>query len=67
MEKKERSWLRAIQMDKPRCFLCIRRANRVPNSQVRELCEVMKRVDESTDECVLWWFGHIEGIASIIA
>ena len=34
--------------------------DRVPNAWIRELCGVAKGVDESIDECVLRWFGHIE-------
>ena len=43
-------------MDNLRCLLGIRRIDRVPNAQIRELCRVVKRADES----VLHWFGHIE-------
>ena len=35
----------------------IRRMDKVPNAWIRELCEV---VDESIDESVLQWFGHVE-------
>ena len=30
----------------------------VPNAQIRELCGMIKAVDERFDEVVLWWFGH---------
>ena len=33
---------------------------KVPNSRIRELCGVVKGVDEKTDEGVLRWFGHVE-------
>ena len=47
-EEKERSRVRAVQMD------------RVPNSWVRELCRVKKGLDERIAEGILWWFGHVE-------
>ena len=34
--------------------------DRVPNTQIRELCGVMKGVDERIYEGVLRWFGHVE-------
>ena len=36
------------------------RMDKVPNTQIRQLCEVMKGVDEKMDEDVLRWFGHVE-------
>ena len=42
-----------------RCLLGIRRMSRVPNAWIRELCGVMKGVDERIDEGVLW-LGHME-------
>ena len=36
--------------------------DRVPNAWIRELCGVMKGVDENFDEGVLQWFGHIKRI-----
>ena len=47
-------------MDILRGLLGIRRMYRVPNARIRELCRVMKGVDERIDEGVLWWFGHVE-------
>ena len=38
----------------------IKRIDRMPNAQMRELCGVKKRVDERNDESVLQWFGHIQ-------
>ena len=43
-----------------RVVLGIRRMDRVPNAWIRELCGVVKRVDEKIDKCVLHWFGHIK-------
>ena len=45
--EKERSRMRAEQMDNFRGLLGIRRMDRVPNAQIRELCGVM-------------WYGHVE-------
>ena len=61
-KEKERSWIRAVQMDNLRGLLGIRRMNRVPNTRIRELCEVTNGVDERIDEGVLRWFGHVERI-----
>ena len=43
---KERSRIRALQMDNLRGFLGIRRMDRVPNGQIKELCRVMKELME---------------------
>ena len=40
--EKERSGVRAIQMDNLRGLLGIRSMDRVPNAQIRELCRVKK-------------------------
>ena len=45
-KKKERSRIRAVQMDNLRELLGIRRINRVPNARIRELCRVKKGLDE---------------------
>ena len=44
------------QMDNLRGLLGIRRMDRVPNAQIRELCGVRKGLDERIDE------GHVERI-----
>ena len=44
--KKERSRIRAVQMDNLRCLLGIRRMDKVTNARIRELCGVTKGVDE---------------------
>ena len=49
-----------MQVENLRGLLVIRRMDRVPNACISELCGVTKRVDERTDEGVLWWFGHVE-------
>ena len=59
-KEKKRSRIRAVQMDNLRGLLGIRRIDRVPNAQIRELCGVKKGLDEKIDEGVLRWFGHIE-------
>ena len=66
MEEKERSRIRAVQMDNLGGLLGIRRMDRVPNTCIRELCRVTKRVDERIDEGVLWWFGHVERMARLL-
>ena len=47
-------------MDNLRILLGIRRRDKVPNAQVRQLCGVMKGIDEKIDEGVLLWFSHVE-------
>ena len=59
-KKKERSRVKAIQMDNLRGLLGIRRMDGIPNARIRELCGVRKRPDERIDEGVLSWFGHVE-------
>ena len=59
-KEKERSRIRASQMDSLRCLLDIRKMDRVLNARIMELGGVTKRVDEMIDEGVLRWFGHEE-------
>ena len=59
MKEKERSRIRAVQMDNLRGLLGIRKMDRVPNSRIREFCGVKKGIDERIDEGVLWWFSHV--------
>ena len=56
--KKERSRVRAVQMDNLRGLLGISRMDRVLNPKIRELCRVTKGVDERIDVGALQWFGH---------
>ena len=58
-KEKERSRIRAVRMDNLRGLLGVRRMNRVPDAWIRELCGVMKGMDDSTDEGVPRWFGHV--------
>ena len=51
LREKERS--RAVQMDNFRGLLGIRRMDKVLNAWIRQLCKVMKGVDEKTDEGAL--------------
>ena len=51
--EKERSKTRTVQMDNLRGLLGIMRMNKIPNAQSREMCKVMKEVDERTDKNVL--------------
>ena len=52
-KKKERSSIRAVQMDSLRGLLGIRRMDKVLNARIRELCAVMKGVEEKIEEGVL--------------
>ena len=47
-------------MDNFRGLLGIKRMDRVPNARIRELCGVMKEVDERIDEGVLRWFSQVD-------
>ena len=51
-------------MDNLRGLLGIRRMDRVPNAQIRELCGVKKDLDKRIDEGVLWWFNYMERMES---
>ena len=44
--KKKRSRVRAVQIDKFKGLLGIRRMDRIPNARIRELCGVRKGIDE---------------------
>ena len=46
-KEKERSRIMAVEMDNLRGLLGIRRMDRVPNAQIRELCRVKKGLDEN--------------------
>ena len=59
-KEKERSRNRAVQMNNFRGLLDIRRMDIVQNARIRKLCGVTKRLDETIDEGVLLWFGHVE-------
>ena len=59
-KEEARSRVRALQMDKLRGLLGIKRMNRVPNAWIREICGVKKGLDKRIDERVLRWFGHVE-------
>ena len=59
-KEKEKSRIRAVQMDNLRGLLGIRRMDMVPNAWIRELFGVTKGEDEMTDVGVLRWFGHVE-------
>ena len=54
--EKDRSRIRAAQMDNLRGLLGIRRMGRIPNERIREFCEVTKGVSERIDESVLRFF-----------
>ena len=44
-------------MDNLRGLLGIKRMDRVPNAQIRELCGVRKGLDERIDEAIQGWGG----------
>ena len=50
--EKDKSKIRAVQVVNLRGLLGIRRMDRVPNVQIRELCGLRKRVDERIDDCL---------------
>ena len=58
--EKERSRVRAVQMDNLRGLLGIRRMDRVMNARITELCRARKGLDERIDEGILRWFRHVE-------
>ena len=52
-KEKERSRIRAVQVDNLKGLLGIGRMDRVPNARIRELCGMKKGQDERIDEGVL--------------
>ena len=58
-KEKEKSKIRAMQMDNLRGLLGIRKIDRVPNTWIRESCRV-RGLGEKIDKSVLRWFGHVE-------
>ena len=50
--EKERSRIRAVQMDNLRGLLGIKRRDKVPNAWIRQLCGVKMGVDEKMDGLV---------------
>ena len=63
-KEKERSRVRAVQMDNLRELLGIRMMDMVPNARIRELCGVKKGLEERIDEGVLLWLGYMERMDS---
>ena len=57
--EKERSRIRAVQMDNLRGLLDVRKMDKVPNARIIELCGMAKSVDERVDEGMFRWFGHL--------
>ena len=49
-KEKGKSRIRAVQMDNFRGLLVIMGMDKLPNTQIRELCGVTKWVDERIDE-----------------
>ena len=59
-KEKERSRIKAVQMDNLRGLLGIGKIDRIPNSWIKELYGVKKGLNEEIDEDVLRKFGPIE-------
>ena len=57
--EKQRSRIKAVQMDNLRDLLRIRRTNKVLNARIRQLCGVTKGVDKKIGEGLLRWFGYV--------
>ena len=58
--EKERSRIGDVQMDNLRGPLGIRRMDKFLSARIRQMCGVIKGVDEKVDEGVLRCFGHVE-------
>ena len=65
--EKERSRIKAVQMDNLRGLMGIRRMDKVPNPRIRQLCRVTKSGDEKVNEGALRWFGHVKRMDNRIA
>ena len=63
-KEKERSRIRAVQMDNLKGLLGIRRMDMVLNARIMQWCGVKNGLDESIDLGVLRWFGHVERVES---
>ena len=59
-KEKQRSRIRAVQMDNLRGLLGTMLMDKVPNALERELCGVPKRIEERIYEGVLRWLDHAE-------
>ena len=51
--EKERSRIRAVQMNNLKGLVVIKRMDKFLNARVRQLCGMMKGVDKKIDEVVL--------------
>ena len=49
-KEKQRSTIKTVQMDNLKGLLGKIRMDRLPNTRIRELCGMMKRVDEKIDK-----------------
>ena len=52
-KEKERSRIRAVQMDYLRGLMGMKRMDKIPNTRIRKLCGMTKWVDERIDEDIL--------------
>ena len=57
--EREKSRVRAVEMDMLRGVCGVRRIDWVRNEVVRERCGVQKSVDQRVEESVLRWYGHV--------
>ena len=60
--KKYRSKVQAVQMDNLRSVLGLKRTDKIRNEFIRNTCGVEKGINESINESMLRWFGHVEGM-----
>ena len=56
---KEKEKAKAVQTDKLRGLLGIRRMDRVPDAWIRIMFGLTKSIDEMTYICILQWFSHV--------
>ena len=59
-KEKERSRIRAVQMDNVRGMLGIKRLDKVRNEKIREVYGIRKGVNEVITENLLRWYGHVK-------
>ena len=59
-KEKERARIRSVQMNNLRSLLCIKRMDKVLDAGIRELCGMIKGVDNRIDKIVFRWFGHMK-------
>lgn len=58
-KEKERSRIRAVQMDNLRGMLGIKRVDKIRNEKIKEVYGIKKGVNEVITENILRWYGHV--------